>query len=73
MERIITESGESQIHSALQNLEVDSRAHGRHSCGSIGNRVLCTYRSVILHRGDDDDDDSNIETSHTVNKETECV
>jgi hypothetical protein len=64
----MTEAGGSQIHSALLNLEVHSRVHGRRTCGFIANRVLCIYRSVILHRGGDDD--SNVESSRTVNKET---
>lgn len=52
------------------NLVLHSRVRGRHTCGSIGNIVLCIYRSVILHRGGND---SNIETSHILNKETERV
>lgn len=66
-----------QIQWALLNLVLHSRVHGRRTCGSIGNRLLCTYKSVILHRATAavaaaaaDHDDSNIETSHTVNKET---
>jgi len=62
---------------ALLNLVLHSRVHGHRTCGSIGNRLLCTYKSVILHRATAaiaataaDHDDSNIETSHTVNKET---
>ena len=60
-----------QIQWALLNLVLHSRVHGRRTCGSIGNRLLCTYKSVILHRAAAaDHDESNIETSHTVNKET---
>jgi len=66
-----------QIQWALLNLVLHSRVHGRRTCGSIGNRLLCAYKSVILHRATaaaaaDADHDSNIETSHTVNKETTC-
>lgn len=67
-----------QIQWALLNLVLHSRVHGRRTCESIGNGLLCTYKSVILHRATAtataavavDHDDSNIETSHTVNKET---
>jgi len=60
-----------QIQLALLNLVLHSRVHGRRTCGSIGNRLLCTYKSVILHRAAaTDHDDSNTATSHTVNKET---
>ena len=60
-----------QIQLALLNLVLHSRVHGRRTCGSIGSRLLCTYKSVILHRAAaTDHDDSNTATSHTVNKET---
>lgn len=62
-----------QTQWALLNLVLHSRVHGRPTCGSIGNRLLCAYKSVILHRATAAaaaDHDSNIETSHTVNKET---
>lgn len=63
-----------QIQWALLNLVLHSRVHGHRTCGSIGNRLLCICKSVILHHAAAavaaDHGDSNIETSHTVNKET---